>query len=170
MGMRQHCMLKSCSCSSKPDFCEMSAAQKKSQEEIIAQFNRLRQEQRNLAAKLSELQMDLNEHKLVIETLNDVDPDRKCFRMIGGVLVERTVKEVTPALSNNRDKMTKLIETLETQLTEKGQEINGYIEKHNIQIRGQPGAPSAGKDKEEEESKSSGVLVASKSYPLSALT
>ena len=41
----------------------MSAAQKKSQEEIIAQFNRLRQEQRNLAAKLSELQMDLNEHK-----------------------------------------------------------------------------------------------------------
>ena len=48
--------------------------------------------------------------RLVIETLNDVDPDRKCFRMIGGVLVERTVKEVTPALSNNRDKMTKLIE------------------------------------------------------------
>ena len=50
-------------------------------------------------------------------------------------------------------------------MTEKGQEINGYIEKHNIQIRGQPGA-SAGKDKEdkeEEESKSSGVLVASKS-------
>ena len=47
---------------------------------------------------------------MVIETLNDVDPDRKCFRMIGGVLVERTVKEVTPALSNNRDKMTKLIE------------------------------------------------------------
>ena len=49
-------------------------------------------------------------NRLVIETLNDVDPDRKCFRMIGGVLVERTVKEVTPALSNNRDKMTKLIE------------------------------------------------------------
>merc|ERR1712038_780462 len=137
---------------------KMSSAQKKSQEEIIAQFNRLRQEQRNLAAKLSELQMDLNEHKLVIETLNDVAPDRKCFRMIGGVLVERTVKEVTPALSNNRDKMTKLIETLETQLTEKGQEINGYIEKHNIQIRGQPGAGRDKEEKEEEEAKSSGVL------------
>ena len=46
-------------------------------------------------------------------------------------------------------------------MTEKGQEINGYIEKHNIQIRGQPGKDK--EEKEEEESKSSGDLVASKS-------
>ena len=38
-------------------------ASKKSQEEIIAQFNKLRGEQRQLATKLSELQSDLNEHK-----------------------------------------------------------------------------------------------------------
>ncbi len=42
--------------------------------------------------------------RLVIETLSEVSPDRKCFRMIGGVLVERTVKEVLPALEANRDK------------------------------------------------------------------
>ncbi len=103
----------------------------------------------------------------MIETLNEVAPDRKCFRLIGGVLVERTVKEVSPALSSNKEKMTKLIETLETQLTEKGQEINGYIEKHNIQVRGgggQPGGSAAQKDdKESESGKSSGVLVSSKS-------
>ncbi len=40
-----------------------AAPAKKSQEEIVAHFNRLRQTQRQLAAKLSELQMDLNEHK-----------------------------------------------------------------------------------------------------------
>ena len=28
------------------------------------------------------------------------------LRMVGGVLVERTVKEVVPALVNNRDKVT----------------------------------------------------------------
>ena len=39
------------------------AAKKLSQEEIVAQFNKLRQEQRQLANKLSELNMDLNEHK-----------------------------------------------------------------------------------------------------------
>ena len=80
-------------------------------------------------------------------------------------MVERTVKEVVPALVNNRDKvlrilssmphhnmhlwnifdtvtsftssvpqMGKLIGSLEKQLTEKGEEINGYMEKHQIQV------------------------------------
>lgn len=39
--------------------------------------------------------------RLVIETLNEVEQGRKCFRMVGGVLVERTVAEVLPALQKN---------------------------------------------------------------------
>ena len=43
----------------------------------------------------------------MFETLEGVPGDRKCYRMIGGVLVERTVKEVAPALTSNRDKVIK---------------------------------------------------------------
>lgn len=56
--------------------------------------------------------------------------------------------------------LAKLIETLEKQLTDKGNEINGYIAKHNIQVQGKKdqtstdAAPAA-------DSKSSGVLVSS---------
>ncbi len=45
-------------------------------------------------------------NSLVLSTLNDTlaeEPDRKCFRLVGGVLVERTVKDVVPALQMNRD-------------------------------------------------------------------
>jgi len=43
---------------------------------------------------------------LVLSTLDETlgqEPNRKCFRLIGGVLVERTVKDVVPALQTNRD-------------------------------------------------------------------
>ena len=105
-------------------------------EAVIAGLNVLRNEQRSLASKLAELQMDLNEHKLVIDTIVGVDTERRCFRLVGGVLVERKVSEVSPALQNNKDKISKLIETLEKQLSEKGVEINAYIAKNNIQVRG----------------------------------
>merc|ERR1712193_587618 len=108
----------------------------------------------SIATKTNELQQDLNEHNIVIETLNGVDGDRKGFRMVGGVLVERTVKEVVPALVNNRDKMGKLIGSLEKQLTEKGEEINGYMEKHQNQEGGKKGPAQ-----DEGAEKSGGVLV-----------
>ena len=43
---------------------------------------------------------------LVLNTLEEAlaeEPGRKCFRLIGGVLVERTVQDVVPALQTNRE-------------------------------------------------------------------
>lgn len=40
----------------------------------------------------------------MIETLEEAfaaEPDRKCFKLIGGVLTERTVKDVLPELQSN---------------------------------------------------------------------
>lgn len=50
--------------------------------------------------------------RLVLETLGPLPPERKCFRMINGVLVERTVKDVTPALQTNSDGLKKVLEEL----------------------------------------------------------
>ena len=41
--------------------------------------------------------------RLVVNTTKSMAADRKCFRLIGGVLVERTVGEVIPAVQANMD-------------------------------------------------------------------
>ncbi|XP_050416818.1 prefoldin subunit 2 [Patella vulgata] len=109
---------------------------------------------------MSEIEMDIKEHELVIDTLKEVDEGRKCYRMVGGVLVERTVKDVLPALTNNKEQMSKLVETLSKQMETKGSEINKFREQHNLKIRGEDSKEIEGKDQDASKSGASGVLVA----------
>lgn len=74
--------------------------------------------------------------RMVIDTLKNVNEDRRCFRLIGGVLTERKVKDVLPVLLTNQEKLKEFIEKLHEQIGKKGQEINQYREKHNIRFRG----------------------------------
>ncbi|PBC34642.1 probable prefoldin subunit 2 [Apis cerana] len=132
----------------------------KSTTEILSEFQILRNEQRAMANKLSEMEMELNEHKIVIDTLKNIDPKRKCYRMTGGVLCERTVEDVMPALITNKEQLIKVIDTLNDQLTKKGIEINEFKEKHNIRIRGQQDIQQRqGEDKDSKEAKRSAVVV-----------
>lgn len=72
-------------------------------EAVIAQFRQLIQQSQSLVQKISELEMDRNEHKLVEETLAALkDPSRKAYRLVGEILVERTVQEVLPSIQTNR--------------------------------------------------------------------
>lgn len=80
--------------------------------------------------------------RTVIDTLKTVDENRKCFRLIGGVLCERTVKDVLPQLNDAKDQLEKLVGQRQEQLTAKGIEINKFREKHNIKIKGQDDGPS----------------------------
>ncbi|XP_054157047.1 prefoldin subunit 2-like [Oppia nitens] len=142
---------------------KQQSSTKQSNEQIIGGFNELRQEQRQVANKVAELEADLTEHKLVTEALAEVDGQRKCFRMIGGVLVERTVAEVLPSLQKNKEMISSLIETLKQQIIQKGQQITEYMDKHGIQVRSQPTAGDdnnkAGDQKAVVGGESSGVLV-----------
>ncbi|KYN16917.1 PREDICTED: probable prefoldin subunit 2 [Trachymyrmex cornetzi] len=132
---------------------------KKTAEEILTEFQSLRNEQRMLANKLSEMEMELNEHKIVIDTLKNVDPKRKCFRMIGGLLCERTVEDVMPALVTNKEQLMKVIDALNDQVTKKGIEINEYKEKHNIRIRGQDDLQQQEEDNNNKEDKRKAIVV-----------
>jgi len=72
-------------------------------------------------------------HRLVLDTLEPLPVDRKCFRMINGVLVERTVKDVVPALKTNSEGLKKVLEELMKQYRSKQSEMDTWKKKHNIQ-------------------------------------
>lgn len=81
-------------------------------------------------------------NRTVIDTLKGVEEERKCFRLIGGVLCERTVKDVLPQLTDAKEQLEKLIGQRQEQLSAKGVEINKFKEKHNIRIKGEDSGPS----------------------------
>ena len=99
---------------------------------ILANYKEMTSTCQNLASKISELNLERDEHKLVIDTLSKLEPERKAFRLVGGVLVERTVKEVLPAVTQNYDGIKKVLEELEMSLKSKDTERKAYKEKHGI--------------------------------------
>ncbi len=70
--------------------------------EPAQQLNALKSEYQMLSDRLTEYEMESEEHQVVIDALKPLDGQRKCHRLVGGVLVERTVAEVIPALERNK--------------------------------------------------------------------
>jgi prefoldin subunit 2 len=70
-------------------------------EVILSTYKSMVAECQQLSSKVAELTLERDEHKLVLEQLTKLEGDRKAFRLIGGVLVERTVADVLPPIQQN---------------------------------------------------------------------
>ena len=51
-----------------------------------------------LVQKLMELEDEKKENELVIESISKLEDNRKCWRLINGVLMEKTKVEVIPEM------------------------------------------------------------------------
>ena len=72
------------------------------------------------------------------DAIKDLDPKRKCFRLIGGVLVERTVEEVLPAVEKNREGLTQIIAKMTEQRDAKIDKVEAMQKKYKIRVKGEP--------------------------------
>ncbi|KAJ3298085.1 hypothetical protein HK104_011198 [Borealophlyctis nickersoniae] len=107
-----------------------------SDQEIVATVNAFKQEMTQIAQKLGELEMEKEEHQLVIDTITPLSKDRKCFRLVGGVLVERTVGDVLPAVTSNTEGIQTIMKQLAARHKQKETELEAYQKKWNVKIRG----------------------------------
>ncbi|KAH6709576.1 hypothetical protein ONS95_007726 [Cadophora gregata] len=104
------------------------------QQELQQQYTNYKNGLQQIASKIGDVESEAEEHKLVLETLEPLPGDRKCFRMINGVLVERTVKDVVPALKTNSEGLKKVLEDLVKQYNSKQMEMEKWKKKNNIQV------------------------------------
>ncbi|PON80060.1 Prefoldin subunit [Parasponia andersonii] len=128
-------------------------------EQVVANmYASLRSELNQIYSKITELEMEVSEHSLVINAIQPLEPSRRCYRMIGGVLVERTIKEVLPAVQRNKEGLEEVIARLNEALEKKKKEISDLEAKYKIRIRKGDGNES--KDESgRKEGTAQGVLV-----------
>ncbi|RMY77103.1 hypothetical protein D0863_01525 [Hortaea werneckii] len=100
----------------------------------VVQYSNYKDTLQAIAQKIGDVEQEGEEHKLVLETLTPLPGDRKCFRMINGVLVERTVNEVLPALQTNAEGLKKVLEDLVKQYRAKQEDMDKWKKKNNIQV------------------------------------
>eukprot|EP00158_Paraphelidium_tribonemae_P009454 Partr_v1_DN28871_c0_g1_i1_m33287 putative prefoldin subunit 2 len=109
-----------------------------SEEQIVGVFKQMRAELQRLAIKIGDLEMEKEEHRLVSETLEPLEKSRKCWRLMNGVLVERSVAEVLPSLKENQTNISTLLDRLVKTYKEKDKEVNEYQQKYKIKINQGP--------------------------------
>ena len=117
---------------------------------MIATYKAMRANITELASKVTELDSDKAEHALVLRAIQPLPPSRKCFRSIGGVLVERSVGEVLPAVERNLRGIEELIAQLSRELREKEKEADEFRVRWNISMGDGAAAAAADEDEDDE--------------------
>ncbi|KAG1670174.1 hypothetical protein FOA52_000886 [Chlamydomonas sp. UWO 241] len=103
---------------------------------VVAQFQEKRQQLSAMAGKINELRGEIQEHEMVLKTLETMDRGRKCFRLIDQVLVERTVGEVQPAVAKNLEGLTDAVNNITESAKKHETELNEFQAKYKIRIVG----------------------------------
>ena len=91
--------------------------------QVVAELQRVKASMSDAASKISGLEAERDEHQLVVDTLQPLDPKRKCFRLVSGILVERSVGDVLPAVSENIEGIRRVIGQLQTAYKKKEAEF-----------------------------------------------
>mmetsp|Transcript_25477 Transcript_25477/g.50739 ORF Transcript_25477/g.50739 Transcript_25477/m.50739 type:complete len:135 (+) Transcript_25477:117-521(+) len=102
---------------------------------VISVYKDMQSDCTNMMNKIAELEVERNEHMLVEKTMRPLDESRRAFRLIGDVLVERTVGEVLPSVESNRKNIDEVLGTLSIRLKEKQQEAANWKAKYNIRTQ-----------------------------------
>ncbi|CAN8270424.1 unnamed protein product [Cochlearia groenlandica] len=130
---------------------------------VLNIYEAMRSELSQIYSNITDLEMQVSEHSLVINAVQPLDQSRKCFRMIGGVLVERTIKEVVPAVQRNKEGLEEVVKKLYETLEKKKKDLTEFEAKYKMKVRKQEDSKVGDGNSNMKEGNAQGVLVGSAS-------
>jgi prefoldin subunit 2 len=86
-------------------------------------YKQLQQEAQVLVQKLMEIEDEKKENELVLESISKLEDSRKCWRLINGVLMEKTKVEVVPEMRVVINNLNAVIKQITDTLVSVRQEI-----------------------------------------------
>lgn len=117
---------------------EKQQAQDQNAQKLQAQYNQYQELIAELQSQLSTISSQVQEHIIVDKSLTSIPPNertgRKCFKMIGGVLVDKTIDEVIKILNHDLNIMKEQQTVLEKELVNKRKELETWMVKNKVKI------------------------------------
>ncbi|CAD8086590.1 unnamed protein product [Paramecium sonneborni] len=98
----------------------------------VVQYNKLRQDYAEIFRVYLDIEDERKEHTLVLDAVKNIDPKRRCWRLIGGVLVERQLEDVLKSLKESLELLEKTGQNYNTAMKQKEKELLEFELTHNL--------------------------------------
>jgi prefoldin subunit 2 len=113
-------------------------AQDQKAQALQVQYNKYQEDISEFQSHLAALASKIQEQVIVDNTLSSIAPakreGRRCFKLIGGVLVEKSVNEVIQMLHNDLKGMKQEQEKFQHELARMKKDMEAWMTKNNIKI------------------------------------
>ncbi|EDK38223.2 hypothetical protein PGUG_02321 [Meyerozyma guilliermondii ATCC 6260] len=113
-------------------------AQGQKAQALQVQYNKYQEDISEFQSHLAALASKIQEQVIVDNTLSSISPakreGRRCFKLIGGVLVEKSVDEVIQMLHNDLKGMKQEQEKFQSELARMKKDMESWMTKNNIKI------------------------------------
>lgn len=102
------------------------------QEAVVAKYRELRAQEQSLFTRIAEMETQEHEYRNVGNTIEGLEPARRCYQLINGVLVERTIADVLPVVKQNHDGIISVLKSMSEQLEKVTKERQEHQTKYGI--------------------------------------
>lgn len=95
--------------------------------QIIRRYQQTKNDYKQIVKTITNLEDIKKENLIVLTQIDKLEPNRRCFRLIGGVLVERTIEEAIKGIKDNvENRLSPSLKTLKEKMELKEKQLIEY--------------------------------------------